>query len=72
MFLIIFICCVVAKRLKVAKIRDWLLGDVDKQYKISVAALDLIAYCMHDVVAEVNRYHFYRFMMFINLYKGLS
>ena len=46
--------CFLGRRLKNAKVREYLLGDVERQYKIAAPALELIAYCMHETIAEVS------------------
>ncbi|KAF6018360.1 hypothetical protein EB796_023331 [Bugula neritina] len=41
------------KKLKSAKVRELLFGDIEKHYKISPFALELLAYCMHETIAEI-------------------
>ena len=45
---------IIGKRLKSPGVREYLFGDIEKQYKIPPQTLELIAYCMHEVVAEVR------------------
>ena len=41
------------KRLKNPKVREYLLGETEKFYKISAPALEMIVFCIQETVAEV-------------------
>ncbi|XP_067950968.1 transcription initiation protein SPT3 homolog isoform X2 [Watersipora subatra] len=41
------------KRLKSPKVREYLFGDIEQQYKISPVCLEVVAYCMHETIAEI-------------------
>lgn len=46
--------CCAGKKMKIQKFRDWLLGAIEQDYKLTIAAIEIISFCVIETVAEVS------------------